>query len=95
MQEYWIGTTVLGFDGTVLEVFGSSDVHRHHLFHIQALKYSTARSGRRTFTVVATGGRGVVMLMLENSQHASSADALVVAVNQARAARGWQPVPTS
>lgn len=94
MQEYWIGTTVLGFDGTVLEVFGSTDVRRYHIYDITGLRLSTTRSGKRTLTPMGPG-RGVAMLMLENDQHLAAAEALIAAVNGARAARGWPPVPTT
>ncbi len=93
MQEYWIGTAVLGFDGTVLEVFGTGDVSRYHIYHIQCLKLSQSRSGRRHFTVIAAGP--AAMLELETPQHLAAAEALITAVNQARAARNWAPVPTT
>ena len=93
MQEYWIGTAVLGFDGTELEVFGTGDVSRYHIYHIQCLKLSQSRSGRRHFTVIAAGP--AAMLELETPQHLAAAEALITAVNQARAARNWAPVPTT
>lgn len=95
MQEYWIGGTVIGFDGTVLEVFGITDVHRYHIYHIDSIRLSVSRRGTRTCTVLARGGRGTAMLTLETEEQAAAADALVAAVNQARAARGWPPVPTT
>ena len=95
MDEYWIGTRVIGFDGTVLEVFGASHVHRYHLYDLQSLKLSETRSGKTSLAVMAQGGRGVPMFTLDNEHHVAAAHALIDAVNQARAARGWPPVPTS
>ncbi len=94
MHEYWIGTTVFAFDGTVLEIFGLSDVRRYHIYHIQCLKLSQARRGTMTLTVMAPG-RGTPMLTLENEQDVAAAEALIAAINQARAARNWSAVPTS
>ena len=90
MREYWFGHNLVGFDGAVLELFGGTDVHRYHIYHLQSLELSTSHSGRRSLNVYAQGGRGAVSLPLEPDD--SAARALAASVDAARAARGWPPV---
>ena len=88
MNEYWIGTNVMGFDGTVLEVFGMTDVQRFHIYQLHGFLLSA-----KSFSIIGPG-RGTPSLRLESEQDRGVANAVVSAVNEARAARGWAPLGT-
>ena len=92
MQEYCIGTTVVGFDGTVLEVFGTAHVHRYHLYHIRELQLSQSRSGRYSLYINAQGGQGTPAIGIDHPDSLPIAQALIDAVNAARQSRGMPPV---
>ena len=93
MQEYWLGHNVVGFDGIVLELFGATDVHRCHLYHIQSFQLSRTRSGRLSLYVHAQGGRGTPSVGDLDESALPAVEALVEAVNGARQARGWPLIP--
>lgn len=93
MREYWIGHNVVGFDGTVLEIFGATDVHRYHLYHLRELTLSRSRSGRRSLSIYAHGGRGLPCLGDLDETAMPAVEALIADVNAARRARGWPEVP--
>jgi len=86
MQEYWIGSGVIGFDGTVLEAFGQSTTGRFHIYQLQDF-ILTAKS----FGILGPG-KGSPIYRLQSDQDRSVARAVVDAVNHARAARGWPPL---
>ncbi|MBI2894814.1 MAG: hypothetical protein HYY06_14765 [Deltaproteobacteria bacterium] len=94
MREYWLGGTVIGFDGTVLEVFGCTYVTRHHIYQLRGLLLGQARSGKWRLAVDGPG-QGTPYLELDSEHDVAGARALIEAVNEARTARGWPPVPTS
>ncbi len=93
MKEFWVGSNVVGFDGSVIEIFGAVDVHRYHLYHIQSIEVSRSRKGRLSLQIFAQGGRGMPSLGGFDDSALPAIEELVEAVNSARNERGWEPVP--
>lgn len=88
MREYWIGEDLVGFDGTVLEVFSTQESFRLHVYHVRQFQLSAK-------LIAIVGPSGSRLLRFKSPEHASVAHAIIDAVNQARAARGWPAVPTT
>lgn len=89
MPEYWIGENLLGLDGDVLEIFiGVQPSARHHIYHLSQFQLRS-----RSLGVVARSTSHVIRIA--GPEEEAVARGLIDAVNRARAARGWGPVPVA